>query len=393
MSKLNRIILLISALATGFPLDGIAKIRPEAKFISATRNSEITFEMIRAFTRNIGHKKIDNLVKYGVRSYTVVYETQWKGKTIKASGLVLLPTGINEAAPIISVQHGTSFTKDEAPTVAGGFTGMELFAAAGFIVVMPDYIGYGSSSDAFHPYYDKTHSAYSVIDMVTAAREFLKKEAVMFNQKLFLGGYSEGGYVTLAAAAELESKAGNDFKLAAVAAGAGGYDLIHMLKGVTTESYYAYPAYLAFVLMSYNNTYDWNKPLAYFFKKQYADALAKYMNGSYGGWTINQHLTTNLPTLLDAEFYARLKKADGEIALKEALKKNSIPGWRTKTPIRLYHGTRDEIIPLQNSESTLKSFHLAGSNHVTLTTIPAGTHGSSLFPMLEQMIPWFVGLK
>jgi pimeloyl-ACP methyl ester carboxylesterase len=179
----------------------------------------------------------------------------------------------------------------------------------------------------------------------------------------------------------------------AVAAGAGGYDLTHMLRGVTTEPYYSYPAYLAFVLMAYNNTYDWNKPLTYYFKKKYADALTKYMDGTHSGWTINSYLTSNLPTLFDTEFYANLKISQGEKVLKDALIGNSVNGWKTKLPIRLYHGTKDEIIPFKNSESTLNSFRAAGSPQVTLTPIPGGTHGSSLVKMMEDFIPWFIESK
>jgi dipeptidyl aminopeptidase/acylaminoacyl peptidase len=361
--------------------------------VSATKNSEISVETLRAFTSTFGQKKIEKLLKYGVRTYTVVYETNWKGNRIKASGLLLLPTGISEAAPIMSVQHGTSFSKGEAPSAAAGYSGMELFASAGYIVLMPDYIGYGSSVQLFHPYYDKGYSALSVIDMISSAKQFLKREKVAFNDKLFLAGYSEGGYVTLAAAAEIERNPIHDLRVTAVATGAGGYDLTQMLTSVTTNSYYAYPAYLAFILMAYNNTYDWNKPLTYYFKKPYADALTKYMRGSNSGWTINSHLTTNLISLFDTDFYSNLKTREGERDLKTALKSNSISGWKTKIPIRLYHGTNDEIIPFQNSEVTLKSFHLAGSPQVTLTTIPGGNHGSTFLPMLQLLIPWFIELK
>jgi pimeloyl-ACP methyl ester carboxylesterase len=393
MLKFNQILLLISSFAFSSLPESYAFTTPEkAKFVSATKNTEVSIETLKAFTNGFGQHRISKLLKYGVRSYTVIYETKWKGKPIKASGLVLVPTGITGAAPLLSVQHGTIFSKDEAPTASEGYTGMELFASAGYIVVMPDYLGYGTSSQIFHPYYDEAYSAYAVIDMISSAKQFLEKEKVKFNDKLFLAGYSEGGYVTLAAAAEIEHNKTHDLKITAIVAGAGGYDLTHMLAGVTTNSHYAYPAYLAFVLISYNNTYDWKKPLTYFFKKQYADALAKHM-GKSSGWTINSHLTTNSPLLFDTDFFARLKTPGGESELKEALKNNSIEGWKTSTPIRLYHGTKDEIIPLKNSESTLKSFHDAGSRHVTLTSIPGGTHGSSFYPMMEMFIPWFFELK
>jgi pimeloyl-ACP methyl ester carboxylesterase len=377
-----------------FPSQGLSYLRTTGgKFVSATKKLEISVETLRAFTSAFGQRKIEKLLRYGVRTYTIVYETNWKGNRIKASGLLSLPIGISEAAPIMSVQHGTSFSKGEAPSVAGGYSGMELFASAGYIVLMPDYIGYGSSAQLFHPYYDKKYSALSVIDMISSAKQFLQKEKVAFNDKLLLAGYSEGGYVTLAAAAEIERNPSHDLRVSAVAAGAGGYDLTQMLTSVTTGSYYAYPAYLAFVLMAYKNTYDWNNPLTYYFKKQYASALTKYMRGAHSGWTINSYLATNLISLFDTDFYTNLKTREGERALKAALKGNSIDGWKTKVPIKLYHGTNDEIIPFKNSETTLKSFHSAGSPQVTLITIPGGNHGSSFLPMLQLLIPWFVESK
>ena len=142
-----------------------------------------------------------------------------------------------------------------------------------------------------------------------------------------------------------------------------------------------------------HNTYGWNKPLTYFFRSQYADALSKYMNGEYDGWYINSKLTTAVPSLFNEEFYSRLKKPDEELVLKQALKNNSVSGWKTTVPIRLYHGTKDEIIPYQNSELTLENFKAAGSTDVKLTLISGGSHGSSFAPMMQAFIPWFLELK
>jgi alpha-beta hydrolase superfamily lysophospholipase len=289
---------------------------------------------------------------------------------------------------MISLQHGTTFVKQDAPSTSKSFSGMEYFAAAGYITIMPDYFGYGESSSLFHPYYDRKHSALAVIDMIKATKEFLAKEKIPFNDQLFLAGYSEGGYVTLATAKELEINPIQGIKITAVAAGAGGYDLEEMLRSITTNTYYAYPGYLAFVLMSYNNTYDWDKPLTYFFQRQYASALEKYMNGKNDGWYLNSKLTTTVPSLLDQDFYAGIRSGR-ETELTEALKANSVGGWRTAIPIRLYHGTNDEIIPYENSEITLQKFKDAGSKDVNLTLIPQGSHGSSFVPMLEYFVPWF----
>ena len=132
---------------------------------------------------------------------------------------------------------------------------------------MPDFLGYGTSQSIFHPYYDKAHASSTVIDLIKAAKEFLNQEEIAFNEQLFLAGYSEGGYVTLAAAKEIDENPEHGLNVTAVAAGAGGYDLPGMLAEITSGTYYAYPSYLAFVLMAYNETNDWHKPLTYFFRK------------------------------------------------------------------------------------------------------------------------------
>jgi dipeptidyl aminopeptidase/acylaminoacyl peptidase len=396
MSKINTIFLLLTSLLCSCRDEAestTVESAPKKYFISASLTNEIPLEMLKAFTMGVGQNEIAAKLKYAVKSYKLVYATTYNGKPIQASGLIMVPANLTDKAPLISLQHGTTFEKSGAPSVTGQYSGMELFASAGYIALLPDYIGYGSSKEIFHPYYDKSHSAFAVIDMIKSAKEFLLKEKVPFNEKLYLAGYSEGGYVTLAAAEEIETNAAHGLTLSAVAAGAGGYDLLEMLKNITTDTHYAYPSYLAFVLMSYNNTYQWNKPLTYFFKSVYANSLSQHMHKNYGGSYINAKLTTNLSLLFDPSFYARLKQPQEEGELKQALKNNTINGWKTKTPIRLYHGTKDEIIPYANSETTLQNFKKAGGENVTLTRIPGGTHGSSFMPMLENFVPWFLSLK
>lgn len=363
----------------------------ERYFIEAKETSSLSVFVMKAFATNNGYSDLVQYIKYDVKSYRLVYQTTFKGKPIKVSGLLMMPQGMKTGAPLISIQHGTAFHKDEAPT-ATGYTGMELFASSGAVALMPDFIGYGESRSVFHPYYDEGSSAMVVIDMIKAAKEFLQERKFEYNDDLFLTGYSEGGYVTLAAAHEIEKNSAHNLTVKAIAAGAGGYDLREMLSGVSTSSYYSYPSYLAFVLMSYNNTYDWKKPLTYFFKQKYATALETHMNGEYAGWEINQKLTTNLNELFDEGFYARLKQPGQELDLKEAIQKNTVDAWTTSTPIRLYHGTADEIIPFENSEVTLENFEKAGSSNVTLTSIPEGTHGSSYVPMMKDFIPWFLSM-
>ena len=369
----------------------VSDVAPAYKhFVSATAGEVTSRSTLQFMATGFGQGQLAERLKYDVKTYTLIYSTNYNGTVVEASGLVMVPVGMQEKAPIVSLQHGTTFEKDEAPSVRGGFQGMEFFASAGYVTLMPDFLGYGKSASLFHPYYDRPHAASTVIDFIKATKEFLGSEQVPTTDKLFLAGYSEGGYVTLAAAKEIDSNPTHDLKVTAVAAGAGGYALPEMLENITGGTYYAYPSYLAFVLLAYNQTYNWNKPLNYFFKERYADALAKYMNGEYSGGYINSRLTTNVRELFNPTFFAGLHDIHGEAELKEALATNSITGWKTDIPIRLFHGTKDEIIPYQNSQVTLNQFKEAGSADVSLKLIQGGTHGNSFEKMLREFIPWFL---
>src|SRR5688572_4898446 len=103
-------------------------ITPKEKryFVSATAGQEISRTTLQFLAGGFGQPEVASLLRYDVATYTVTYYTTFKGKQIEASGLIMLPKGMTVDAPIVSLQHGTTFLKDEAPSVRGGFQGLEL---------------------------------------------------------------------------------------------------------------------------------------------------------------------------------------------------------------------------------------------------------------------------
>ncbi|WP_018478953.1 lipase family protein [Pontibacter roseus] len=327
-------------------------------------------------------------IKYDVAVYTIRYRTTYQEKETEASGLVALPVNRTSPAPVLSVQHGTIFKHEEAPSAsAGGLTGFEFFAAGGYVTLMPDYLGFGASKQVLHPYYHQQYSGLAVVDMIKAAQSLYARENIAVNDQLFLAGYSEGGFVTLAAQKEIEMNPAHGLKVTASGAGAGGYDLTEMLADVVAGKPYEYPAYLAYVLMSYNTSYGWNRPLTDFFREPYASRLAALFNGQHSGGNINSQLTTNTRELFTEKFLTDLK-GSGEQDLKQALLANSFNSWVPQSPTRLYHGTADVIVPYANSEHTFIRMKGAGAPNMTLVPIKGGTHGSSFIPMVVDLVPW-----
>lgn len=91
-------------------------------------------------------------------------------------------------------------------------------------------------------------------------------------------------------------------------------------------------------------------------------------------------------------FYANLSNPSGEPVLKQQLTANSFLDWVPKSPTRLYHGTNDESVFYQTSETTFARFKAAGATNVEFFPIPGGMHQTSIGPMMANALPWLQSL-
>ncbi|OUJ76169.1 alpha/beta hydrolase family protein [Hymenobacter crusticola] len=362
-------------------------------FVTAELVGTVPAATLRNLAIQAGFESFAPFAKYDVTFYRMVYKVKYQGQNVQASGLLGIPRGMPTTPALLSAQHGTMFRQAEAPSnFPATFSGFELFASAGFITVIPDFIGYGTSQNIFHPYFDRKSSALTVVNMLKAAQYFLKSDGVALNNNLFLAGYSEGGYVTMAAQQEIETHPGHQLTLTAAAAGAGGYDLPEFLNQVATVPTYASPSFLAFIIQAYNTTYTWNRPLTDFFQQPYAGKIPTLLDGTKNIDQINAELTTNLASLFNPTFYANLKNPSGEPVLKQQLLENSFNNWVPRSPTRLYHGTNDESVFFSTSVTTYTRFQAAGATNVAFFPIPGGTHRTSIVPMMLNALPWLQSL-
>ena len=363
-------------------------------FVSATSSGNYTKAGLQTLATLGGYGSFTPYIMYDVDFYKLVYKTTYKGNLIEASGTLAIPKNTGMIPSVVSAQHGTIFKDTDAPSnFPATFSGFEICAAAGFITAIPDYIGYGVSRNIVHPYYDQQYSGTAVVDMLKAVRAYLSKQKIAYNNRLFLVGYSEGGYVTMAAQKEIETHPEHELVLIAAAEGAGGYDLPGMLSAISTTTAYGNPSYLALILESYNTTYGWNRPYTDFYQTQYAAKIPGLLDGSKSGSEINSALNTSPTALFNPTFFDNLKSATGEPVLKQALVTNSFGGWYPKSPTRMYHGTADVTVFYQTSVTTFNQFKAAGATNVTFIPIPNGDHGTSIQPMMLDVLPWIQSLN
>src|ERR1700690_3001784 len=148
----------------------------------------------------------------GVDFYYVKFWTVGgAGETTESSGAIMVPTGAAPACsgprPIVLYAHGTAVNQATNiadvtnPSNTEGVLIAATFAAQGFIVVAPNYAGYDISTLGYHPYINAVQNSGEMIDILAAARAVLPNtmsSATSDSGKLFITGYSEGGYVAMA---------------------------------------------------------------------------------------------------------------------------------------------------------------------------------------------------
>lgn len=136
-----------------------------------------------------------------------------KSEATTASAALMVPTGTGPtcsgARPILLFAHGTAiekrynladFTDATNPAYNQAQILASLFAAQGYIVVAPNYAGYDSSTLPYHPYVVADQQSKDMIDALAAAKSALPvlPHPTTASSKLFVSGYSQGGYVAMA---------------------------------------------------------------------------------------------------------------------------------------------------------------------------------------------------
>ncbi len=382
---------------TGCKKDDVAPAKPQNEFlVSSEKVVSFTAAELRASLSAIS---LSSLLVNDVVLYKITYTTRYKSQDITASGLVGLPKTTGPV-PMVSFQHGTIASHSEAPTaLANNSTELTLYAglaSLGFIAVAPDLIGFGSSSSVLHPYYVEEATASAVIDMIKATREFAADQNADFNYKLFLAGYSQGGYATMATHKAIELNGLTGFNLIASFPASGGYDVKAMQEYFFSLTTYDEPFYIAYVAMAYKTQYDnWTQPLSDFFNEPYASRIPGLFDGSKNGSQINTALTTSVPDLIGTDLRANINTDARYKYVVDAFNENSLTDWKPTIKMFMYHGDADTTVPYENSVITYQKLIARGasSSILSLTTLPGKDHGTGVLPYIEDFIPKMMQLK
>lgn len=286
--------------------------------------------------------------KYPVMLYKITYtsfipETHEK---ITATGLIAVPEVDQTQLPVLSYQHGTTFSKNEVPSNPDHSIETQLvlarFASNGSIVIAADYFGKGNSTTS-DSYLVKGATQQACFDMLKASQAELKKLGKTQTQLRVLG-WSQGAWATMVF---LETLAENNIPVSNAIVAATPTDLYTCITrwiNAPSEADSVYiPGFMALMLHSYEAYYGMDGLPKHAIRPEYLEVSKNLYLGEITWEEASKIIPKNLTDYLQTEFQAESNL--GVTKFWQQLRKNQAFAWRNLTPLQIFYGTKDEIVP------------------------------------------------
>ena len=329
---------------------------------------------------------------YPVKLYRVTYPTVVPelGIPTVASGLVAIPDNGLDSMPVISYQHGTVAAKTACPSYPDSSLETSLmiaqFASQGYIVIGADFIGLGVS-DQPHADFVRLSTEQACIDMLNAADKVLKEQKIR-KGPLFLHGWSQGGWATMTFLRKLEAM--NISVTAASTACAVADFYPHMDRWINnpqpgdSPSLPAVVANCIFSCAYYNGLTS--LPSAAI-RPEYLQASKDLFEWKMDLTTFLTKTTIHVRDLLRPEFMSPGNMAS--TPFWQVLEQGQAYRWRCQTPLRMYYGEVDNIIPVFLATLPAAYQNQLGCNTIAISAGATADHRAGYVYSLIHVKPWF----
>lgn len=312
----------------------------------------------------------DSTIKYKVEGITlgsrqvryIVYEYQSKdsnGNDATVSGVILAPSGIVDGTVpsdgIILYNHYTITSLGEAPSstidkLSGAIMCSPL--KPNYVLVMSDYIGFGSSKDKPQAYLCGDTNARNSLDGLLAAKALMKDKGIPEGRYLFNLGYSQGGTESMFVAKlrDVEYK-DKGITIDKTFSGGGPLDIEKAYTEYARLDYCDFVGAIAQLFIAFNEWYDlglnyhdlFQEPLASHVQEWFLDKklLMPEITRNIGTDSVSRMLT---PTYFNVE-------SEEAMAFRKILREKSLMDtWTnpdTTQKYFLFHSRHDRYVPIQ----------------------------------------------
>ena len=299
---------------------------------------------------------------------------------------------------ILLFNHFTIYATTQAPS-RGAVEFPTGASLTDFIVVTPDYYGFGITEKEPQAYCISRANGRASLDAYFAAKRLIEDLNVKKNDDFIIAGYSEGGQTTMGVLREI-SERHPEVKVKRAFAGDGPYDINSMFDALT-QGTTEMPSTVCNLLYAYN----------YFFRLGYDihDYLRDPVAANFDDWFLSKK---NKRKALDEELIKTKKVSelcteavcDGNSALmrrfKSAFSADALTsGWKPLSDfdIMLFHDTKDDVVPVENFYAMSRFLKANGiqpeefvGEYSSETTKEAGitNHETSAITFFLRIIEW-----
>jgi pimeloyl-ACP methyl ester carboxylesterase len=299
---------------------------------------------------------------------------------------------------ILLYNHFTIYATTQAPS-RGAVEFPTGASLTDFIVVAPDYYGFGITEKEPQAYCISRANGRASLDAYLAAKRLIEDLQVKKGNDFVIAGYSEGGQTTMAVLREI-SERHPEIKVKRAFAGDGPYDINSMYDAIT-QGYTEMPSTVCNVLYAYNHFCR----LGYDIHDYLKDPVASH----FDEWFLSKQ---NKRRALDEELIKTKKTSDicTDAVLntnsslsrrfKEAFSADALTsGWtpRKDFDVMLFHDTKDDVVPVENfyamskflKDKGIKTEEFVGE-YSSETTKEAGitNHEVSALTFFLRIIEW-----
>jgi len=333
--------------------------------------------------------------QYDIDVYQVIYKTPYKhiDSLVNASGIVVVPKNVACPLPLGCYAHGTFANRLQVPSYDGPERPIGFFfgGLGGVLTAMPDELGLGDSDSSIliHPYINAFHSGYASLNIMRAARQLADTFGLQLNGQVFLTGYSQGGYTTMATNKLIQEQYSNEFTVTASAPMSGPYDLKKtMVDVMLSHSPFATPSYLPYLLLGNHSVYPslqqkYPNP-ADIFKYPYDSILPPLYYSKNNSTGYIDQFCDPVPRNMIKDSIINEFETDTLHVLRVILAENDLLGWAPQNPVKIHYCTNDEQVNYLNAVRADTAWRANGAPNITIENFGNLNHAGCVEPAITS---------
>ena len=286
------------------------------------------------------------------------------GSRLTLSGKMTIPADKMPKGMML-IPHGTYTADYEVPSNKPMYE--EKLFGEDYVLVMPDYMGYGITRDSVHPYLCGELTAQHCVDMLLAVKNILDSMHVTLeSDSITIVGYSQGGAVALWTLKMLEEHYTDRLPVKACYAGSGPYDVASEFDVCVRKNRTMMPITVPMLVLGTNVGYNLQlNPKDYFTRATErvvqqvivtknvgcVDVWFRTPDHRLSHWLTKKGRDKSQPAT-ERVYRGLLRSSLVHYPIdKHPISQDVIcPEWRPKAKTYIFYSTNDDVVDFQNAE-------------------------------------------